>query len=362
MGPLSAPPDSFAIVISTLGTGAPGESVTVSTMAPVLLRLQPSTRFLRTSCVREFGRLLVQQWPKRRERRLPNVGPWMRRMLSTISGFGREKSKPENRLRGVPQPVTPIRIAPPESVCYYATGNEPLRPLDMPSYAACRGTFVRMPLVASLAGVLAASAQPLQSWRQFSPTDGLVERYVGAVSVGRAGLVYVTHGNVRQMSTFDGFTVRRLPSPGLDVRVEEGMDGELWAIQIQPGRPATGLQMLSGKNWMAFPISDFAPADPEQLITAAGARRFHPFAKGHVLYVARDGLRDFDAITGKSRPLPLDGCPIGPITSLLPAGSSSYWIAGERGIARVRVAVPPGGAAASCEPWTRQLPSGPFAF
>jgi hypothetical protein len=190
---------------------------------------------------------------------------------------------------------------------------------------------------AALQGVVIGSlpAQTAQNWRYFTASDGLVESYVGAVSTGPSQIVWITHGQVASMSQFDGLSFGRLPSPGIDARVEEGPTGELWAMDSLPGRPPTGLKVLSGSSWKSFSLSDIAAPDPDLLISAPGAQRFLPLAAGHVLYLARDGLRDLNSSTGSSRLVRIDGCPIGPLHSLARSTGPGFWIAGERGIGKV---------------------------
>src|SRR5215468_2186051 len=114
-------------------------------------------------------------------------------------------------------------------------------------------------------------SQPAEVWRYFTSADGLVESYVGAVSAGAGGRLWITHGQVADMSAFDGFSVWRQPSPGVDTRVEEAPSGELWAMEIGPGHDPTGFKIFSGGAWVRFAVSGFAPRDGELLSTAAGA-------------------------------------------------------------------------------------------
>jgi hypothetical protein len=221
----------------------------------------------------------------------------------------------------------------------------------------CRGILLRLLLLALLIGTSGAVAQPLEIWRYFTSGDGLVESWAGAVSTGPGGLVWITHGQVPEMSTYDGFSVKHLPSPGIDTRVEEGPGGEPWAMEIQPGHSAMGLKLFSGGKWTFFPVSDFAAPDPELLVTASGAQRFRPIGKGHVLYVAKDGLREFDSAAAQSRAIRALGCAVGDIRSLASARPSGLWIAGERGIARISQ-LPSADASVSCVPWGRGVPPG----
>jgi signal transduction histidine kinase/ActR/RegA family two-component response regulator len=208
-----------------------------------------------------------------------------------------------------------------------------------------------------LIAIRGAEAQPVEIWRYFTSADGLVESYVGAVSSGAGGRVWITHGQVPNMSAFDGFSVQRLPSPGIDTRVEEGAAGELWALDIGPGRVPTGLKVFSGGEWRRFPVFDFGPADPELLVTAAGAERLLPFATGRALYLAKDGLREFEAAAGRSKPIRIAGCELGALHSLKKSKSFGFWLAGQHGIGRVST-WPSVDASVPCQVWGHPVPGG----
>lgn len=212
-----------------------------------------------------------------------------------------------------------------------------------------------------LAGTPEVVAQSGEIWRYFTSRDGLVESYVGAVSASPSGRVWITHGQVPEMSTFDGFAVKRLPSPGIDVRVEEGAGGELWAMDIQPGRDPEGLKVLSGGQWKRFPLADIAPRDPELLLSAAGAQRFRPLGKGRVLYLARDGLRQFDSAAGRSRSIRVVGCALGDLHAIAASGSSGFWLAGEQSVGRI-AAGPSANDSVQCTAFTRGSPPGLHHF
>lgn len=204
-----------------------------------------------------------------------------------------------------------------------------------------------------LAGIGAAVAQPADIWRYFSVRHGLAESYVGAVSSGLDGRIWITHGQVPGMTSFDGFTFRQFPSPGVDLRVEEGAGGELWAMSAQPGGGRFELKLLSNGAWKSFPLMDSGIRDPDLLISAIGAQRFLPVARGRAVYVASDGLREFDAVTGVSRTVRIRGCATGTILSLARSAGAGFWIAGERGIGRAATAAD---GSIGCAAWGGAIP------
>lgn len=225
--------------------------------------------------------------------------------------------------------------------------------------------FLRWGRRARVLGLLVAVqevfAQPAEVWRYFASSDGLVESYVGAVSAGKEARIWITHGQVANMDVFDGFSVGQLPSPGIDTRVEEGAAGELWAVDSAPDRSVTGLKVLAGAAWKTFPVADFGPPDPELLVTAIGAQRFLPFARGRVLYIAKDGLREFDSSSGKSRLIRISGCQVGELHSLARSRTSGFWLAGERALGR-GLTWPSDDGYIQCRPWGGKAPGDRYHF
>lgn len=221
----------------------------------------------------------------------------------------------------------------------------------------CRGWMVLI-LIAAAAG--GGSAQPRETWRYFTSSDGLAESYAGAISAGVSGEIRITHGQMPQMSLFDGFTVRHIPSPGIDARVEEG-GGRLWAMDLEPGRQAMGLKRFDKDKWASFPIQDFGEADPLSMIQASGARRFYPVSADRVLYISNQGLSEFDAAARRSRAVSLTGCSIGSMRSIVPAGNGALWIAADHGIARISMG-PGADGPLRCEKWAREAEGGLHGF
>src|ERR1700722_16874475 len=77
-------------------------------------------------------------------------------------------------------------------------------------------------------------------WRSWGVRDGVTETYSYTVSRTPGGTVYIRHGAVLSMSTFDGYGVTRLPDPRGNVqpdwpstkRVYAGSDGALWTTSF----------------------------------------------------------------------------------------------------------------------------------
>src|SRR5215470_3900070 len=75
-----------------------------------------------------------------------------------------------------------------------------------------------------------ANALAQNRWRIFTTLDGMPESWVSDITVGPSGRVFLTHGDVRTFSVYDGYSFQQLPAPGNSLTVREGLSGQLWSF------------------------------------------------------------------------------------------------------------------------------------
>jgi len=80
-------------------------------------------------------------------------------------------------------------------------------------------------VVVALAGPAAGQSSERTNWRFLTSNDGLVESWTFDATRGPSGRLFISHGEVPEISVFDGYRVERLPSPGPYLTVREGSDG-----------------------------------------------------------------------------------------------------------------------------------------
>jgi signal transduction histidine kinase/ActR/RegA family two-component response regulator len=188
-----------------------------------------------------------------------------------------------------------------------------------------------LPLLTSVAAG-PSSAQEPPHWRTFTSTDGLRESWVEDVTQGPSGRVWITHGSVDSLTVFDGYTVRRLPSPGLVVKLREGPTGQVWGLLPNSAKPFTytGLQLLEGERWTAFPLD--AIRDGE--LTRS---QFLPWENDRILFLTASEILEFDRGSRTVRVVrrAVD-TQLARFTDLAPANDGGAWISGPGGLLHLR--------------------------
>ncbi len=196
-------------------------------------------------------------------------------------------------------------------------------------------------------------------WRGYSSLDGLRESYCSKLSVGPSGRVYIIHGHTDRMSVLDGYGVRQLPVPGVEVKAKEGQTGEIWALapegpvpnpaDLDERQKLIGLQRFSERagTWEVFEIPEIRTSGMES------PENFLPLGEDVVVYLLPDRLLEFNARVRSSRVL-LRAADTGleSFVELRPSVSGGIWIGGRRGLGHYRPS--------SNLQW-REFPLGPFA-
>jgi signal transduction histidine kinase/CheY-like chemotaxis protein len=177
------------------------------------------------------------------------------------------------------------------------------------------------------------------NWRFLTSADDLVESWTFDVTRGPSGRLFVSHGDVPNLSVFDGYHIDRLPSPGPYLTVREGTDGVLWAMLRQGGVgnfAYLGLQRLEGRRWVPYPLGESVGPSDANTSLSASSRAFLPLERDRVLVVGGGRLLDcrvkggaLVAVTVPHRQT---------VRFLVPARRGGAWVATDGGIERVHVA------------------------
>src|ERR1039458_5987746 len=177
------------------------------------------------------------------------------------------------------------------------------------------------------AGILHADDRFM--WRSWSVHDGFTETYSYVVSRTPEGSAYVRHGAVSSMSLFDGYGVTRIPDPRGNPqadfpstkRVYGGAGGSLWTTSI------VALQEYRDGKWT---VRYTAPASHRVLAAVPVGRR--------VMVLREDVLQEFDPDRQRWREIRLaENSRICPFREMCPGSADELYIAGEHGLAKLRI-------------------------
>jgi signal transduction histidine kinase/ligand-binding sensor domain-containing protein/ActR/RegA family two-component response regulator len=207
-------------------------------------------------------------------------------------------------------------------------------------------------VTAILSAADSSLAQQPGHWRIFTSTDGLRESWVEDVSPTSGGRVWIAHGAVDSLTVYDGYSFRRLPSPGTALKLREGPTGQLWALLPSGVRTGdySGVQLLDSDRWTPFPIDALRDSG----ITRS---QFLPWATDRVLVLTPGAILEFDKARGTAAVVRRAAdTPLERFTDLAPAADGGAWIAGPRGLIHL-----PNPASAGAAERTVLLPAGSSA-
>ncbi|MEO5820085.1 MAG: ATP-binding protein [Vicinamibacteraceae bacterium] len=192
-------------------------------------------------------------------------------------------------------------------------------------------------VVLVLAGPAAGQSADRTNWRFLTSGDGLVESWTFDATRGPSGRLFVSHGEVGEISVLDGYRMDRLPSPGPYLTVREGSDGMLWAMLRRGGVGNfvyLGVQRLEGRRWVSYRVD--VSLGPGETSMSSSSRAFLPVERDRVLIVGAGSLLDCRLRNGTleaHRVAVGDGS----VRFLVPARRGGAWVAADDGIARVRI-------------------------
>jgi signal transduction histidine kinase/CheY-like chemotaxis protein/ligand-binding sensor domain-containing protein len=181
-------------------------------------------------------------------------------------------------------------------------------------------------LIAFLAIVFGAYAQPSSVWRSWRMADGLYESYIHSVAPAADGSLWVTHGrSIPGATLLDGYDTRKVglkegvPRPFDRIFGERG--GRAW------GMTAQGFDILDGSGtWSKRAVSSVRDAIAAQ-----------PLEDGKAILLKPDQLLIYDFNRDATTVLwDGQGSDIGRFSEMSGEPGRGLWIAGERGVGRLR--------------------------
>lgn len=161
--------------------------------------------------------------------------------------------------------------------------------------------------------------QPGGHWRYWTTADGLRET-CGLCQKGGDGRIWIRHGSVNQISCLDGYSVSRIPSPGVWGQIFETNTGQIWSFDSR------GLKRFENGEWISYPISG---TDFSQTVIL-------PTAQNRVILCLQDRLAEFNAETRELSPIQsIERTQLGAFTNIAMSRNGDIFISGFWGLAKI---------------------------
>jgi signal transduction histidine kinase/CheY-like chemotaxis protein len=183
-------------------------------------------------------------------------------------------------------------------------------------------------LVAAARPVSAQAQEP--GWRSFTAADGLKESWVAGISVGRSGSIIISHGEVNELTIFDGYELKHLPSPGTDQKVYEADGARLWSCRSAAVDGAAGIQAqaLIDGTWRGWP----RPLPRQASVDLR--HRCVPLDGDRMLVALPDSLYELAPMSGQwALRREAADLGIGALIGLVMSSDRKPWLVAERGAA-----------------------------
>ncbi|MGC9328587.1 MAG: ligand-binding sensor domain-containing protein, partial [Candidatus Hinthialibacter sp.] len=157
------------------------------------------------------------------------------------------------------------------------------------------------------------------NWRYWNVLDGLVESYSRTISAHPDGRIWITHGDVKEISRLDGYRIRHLDSPEPRNPVRESLFHQVWAICDE------FLKIYEVDHWRDYPFKGLQSTTP-----------FLPIAPNQALILFPESLVLFDSEQNTTKTLQsASNSAIGEFTDLTKSLHSGVWVTGRKGVAAI---------------------------
>ncbi|MBD3268034.1 hypothetical protein GF373_15315, partial [bacterium] len=201
-------------------------------------------------------------------------------------------------------------------------------------------------LLVALLAVGRGLAQEMTEWRFFTSLDGLRESWISSITVSPDGKIWINHGDVDEMSMYDGYRFHRFPSPSSSVRVIENKAGQIWSIYTRDGG---GFQQFLDGKWNRYPLEGIVnDGDP---VSVKHRMPFQSLQKNRILFLLPDRLLEFDAALNRIQTIQsAEQTALGRFIDMRLSFQDGIWITGAHGVAKYQDGV-----------WTDILPPARFS-
>jgi diguanylate cyclase (GGDEF)-like protein len=176
-------------------------------------------------------------------------------------------------------------------------------------------------------------------WRSWSKADGLAESWTFGLSLDSEGRVMAKHGDVATESVLDGYQITGIPSQHAFGRLRASPEKEIWSFD------AEGILIYDTSGWHKYPvpeIAEFAKASQMQRVPwflyQFGQRMdVLPVGDKTGVILFPDRLVEWSRVAGRKRTIRLASqTALSRFADALGSADGVIWIAGDKGLARLR--------------------------
>ncbi len=158
-------------------------------------------------------------------------------------------------------------------------------------------------------------------FRIYTSQDGMKESWISAISLSPQGNLLINHGDVGEMSIYNGHHFRTIPSPFLGVKVIENQAKQMWSIYPQ------GFTQYVGDKWVRYEVDK----------TYINENSFHSItfisrSRDRILFTIPEGLLQFNAQSGATQIIKKSSdTAIGKYRRIIESNNNGIWIIGSHG-------------------------------
>ncbi len=171
-----------------------------------------------------------------------------------------------------------------------------------------------------------------RDFRTWTVQDGLEENYSRSVSISPNGKVWIRHGDVPNITNYDGNEFYKIPLPGDSSNQNEyPSEDEYPVVYENPAGNIWGLRFniaykYINDEWQRYPI----PPGIDGILS------FYPIDENRILLLLSDQIVEFNIETMNTRVLKKAfETKLKHFVDLQPDRASGFWIVGENGIAKM---------------------------
>ena len=175
-------------------------------------------------------------------------------------------------------------------------------------------------------------AEQSSNFRIFRVSDGLKESYVSAVTLSPRGNVWMKHGDVNEVSVFDGYSIHTFVSPGTNsFAIYESLTGQLWSLYDE------GLLVHDGSQWVRHPVAEIRGEIQSNPRRKVRQLPLIPAHRDHILFLTSDSLVEYDSARRQSVVIRrVSDTRLGKFREMAEArGDSGVWITGTKGLGKL---------------------------